>query len=199
MALFIAHAAIDFTHATPFTALSEAGATWSSGTTSLAAASVLDNATVDASGFFFGGPGQPSSGIVMSLFVSHGVQTLTPQYEIDFLNLDLGDLIGDVGQHDTFTVLSHLLSGDDTIFGSGGDDVLYGFAGKDTITGDVGSDRLFGGTGSDTLDGGKGNDTIDGGDDDDIVKGGDGDDTLHGGGDGDDIHGDAGNDRIFGD
>src|SRR5205814_709690 len=144
-------------------ALSEAGTTWWSGTTSLAAVSALDNATVDASGFFFGGPGEPSSGIVMSLYVSQGVQTLTSQYEIDFLNLDLGDLISDVGQHDTFTVLSHILSGNDTILGSGGGDVLYGLAGDDSIIGDAGNDRLFGGTGSDTLDGGPGNDVINAG------------------------------------
>ncbi len=55
--------------------------------------------------------------------------------------------------------LQTLLSGNDTVTGSGVFAGVYGYAGDDSLTGTSGSDFLVGGSGNDTLNGGAGTDT----------------------------------------
>ena len=90
----------------------------------------------------------------------------------------------------TAKFLSALLSGNDTITGTGyadvfwganGDDKLYGGNGNDKLGGDAGNDQLYGEGGNDALTGGIGNDLLNGGIGNDILRGQAGNDTLTGG------------------
>jgi len=58
---------------------------------------------------------------------------------------------------------NYLMSGDDTIAGSGRGDVLDGRGGNDTLVGNGGNDKLLGGLGDDSLTGGIGKDRLNGG------------------------------------
>jgi len=96
-----------------------------------------------------------------------------------------GSLVADLGDNDA--LLNLLLSGWDTIDGSGGADILYGGAlgdtihgrgGKDFIHGDDGDDHLYGNAGSDHLFGGKGRDWFSGGSGVDFIDGGEDTDTV---------------------
>lgn len=92
---------------------------------------------------------------------------------------DLASLFA--GTNDT-AILGRILSGRDTIGGSGEDDALFGFRGADKMRGGSGDDRLDGSGGKDKLFGGSGDDDLRGGGGNDKLVGGTGDDTLIGGG-----------------
>ena len=104
-------------------------------------------------------------------------------------------------------MLRSIMSGSDTLEGSGRTDRLYGFDGDDNMFGRGGNDRLFGGNGNDRIFGGAGdnrmyggagNDKIVGRADDDVLAGGSGDDSLVGGFGDDTFIGGAGNDFMTG-
>ncbi|MCK1706009.1 VCBS repeat-containing protein [Bradyrhizobium sp. 146] len=99
-----------------------------------------------------------------------------------------------------------ILTGIDSIIGSGfGDTILtysviqraYGGGGNDTLVGYTGEDELHGGTGDDNLQGYTGKDRLYGDDGNDLLTGGDGDDILDGGTRDDQVFGENGNDYIF--
>lgn len=64
----------------------------------------------------------------------------------------------------TAKMLSLVLTGDSSVFGSGFADNLFGGDGSDTIEGGAGRDRLSGQSGDDVLNGGTGGDWLIGGD-----------------------------------
>lgn len=98
-----------------------------------------------------------------------------------------GDIMGDLMDSNTSSLIQHLKTqslkflgsdGDDTFRGYGKADVLKGGAGNDTLYGQGGGDRLRGGVGDDTLNAGKGKDSLFGGAGDDRLAGGKGNDVL---------------------
>ncbi|WP_459789796.1 cadherin domain-containing protein [Alteriqipengyuania sp. 357] len=90
------------------------------------------------------------------------------------------------------------LGGNDIINGGGGDDVIVGDDGNDTLRGEDGADSLSGGDGADNLYGGNDNDVLDGGAGDDTLYGDDGDDQLSGGEGVDFLRGGNGKDVLVG-
>ncbi len=115
---------------------------------------------------------------------------------------DLDKNLGTFGsyyRHDEFVgAFNYIISGNDTIIGTGfadallgggGRDVIRGGGGKDTISGNARRDKLLGDGGGDLLDGGSGHDRLYGGAGNDRIIGGRGDDVLRG---------DAGRDVMFG-
>jgi Ca2+-binding RTX toxin-like protein len=71
------------------------------------------------------------------------------------------------------------LAGDDTIEGRLGDDTMLGASGRDSILGNDGADSLLGGADNDVLGGAEGNDVLDGGEGVDRLVGGAGNDLFH--------------------
>lgn len=67
------------------------------------------------------------------------------------------DVNSNVGSGTEFLAL--ILSGNDTVTGSGSSVTLFGYAGADTLQGTSGNDILMGGAGNDVLNGGLGSDT----------------------------------------
>ena len=82
----------------------------------------------------------------------------------------------------------------DTLTGGTGNDFFLGGNGLDTIHGGGGSDNISGEAGDDTLNGDGGNDTINGGGGNDTITGGLGSDTITGAGNNDNIDGGTGGD-----
>ena len=96
-------------------------------------------------------------------------------------NTNAGELMGDLANGDTSSLIDFLKSQDLKIVGSSGNDTLEGFARNDVITGRGGNDELLGGKGDDRLGGGGGFDTLRGGGGKDKLLGGGNDDQLIGG------------------
>ncbi|MEM6902217.1 MAG: calcium-binding protein [Pseudomonadota bacterium] len=71
-----------------------------------------------------------------------------------------------------------LLSGNDTLQGSGSAELIYGNQGHDVLHGGAGLDTLYGGRGDDAIDGGTGNDVLEGNRGDDTLTGGAGADLF---------------------
>lgn len=74
-----------------------------------------------------------------------------------------GELIGDLKEGRTFSLMNFLKSDDIKFTGSKGSDTFTGFDKDDTLHGDNGNDRLKGGSGDDTIWGDAGNDQLGGG------------------------------------
>ena len=116
----------------------------------------------------------------ISVFGIDGDHIITPNGGISY-----NSFIGDLGNNGA--LLDLLLSGWDTIDGSGGADILYGGAlgdtihgggGKDLLYGNDGDDHLYGNAGADQLFGGKGRDWFSGGSGVDFIDGGEDFDTV---------------------
>lgn len=90
------------------------------------------------------------------------------------------------------------LGGDDRIEGSHGDDTLGGDDGRDWVRGGPGNDFIHGGREFDDLHGNEGNDTVSGREDDDWVVGGKDQDLLTGDAGGDVVYGNLGDDTCDG-
>ncbi len=121
------------------------------------------------------------SGNVNSATLISGASTMT----VFGLNLNVNSINTD---GDANALFASVLSGADTITGSGNADYLAGYGGADTLKANGGADKVQGGAGADKLYGAGGNDRLEGGDANDFLWGGTGNDTLQGG---------AGADRFY--
>lgn len=91
-----------------------------------------------------------------------------------------------------------VLSGSDSLFGSGDADTINGYGGQDTLGGGNGNDILDGGADNDVLNGEADNDTLTGAGGNDELYGGSGTDNLDGGLDNDVLEGGEGGDVLTG-
>lgn len=101
----------------------------------------------DASFRYKSGSLLPVSGTV-SQFAQY--EDLALQYQYVDGQFSIVKILSYLKKLDGLGLQQYLLSGDDTIQGSGGNDTLWGFKGNDVIEGDAGGDVLDGGDGIDT-------------------------------------------------
>jgi Ca2+-binding RTX toxin-like protein len=73
------------------------------------------------------------------------------------------------GENGVEIFLDKIMSGNDTVIGSGISDFLSGGMGNDKVNGGTGNDTLYGGKGNDRLHGGAGSDTFDFSPDKDVI------------------------------
>ncbi len=131
------------------------------------------------------GPGDPLvvdgdddiiGGTVTGFYFESGLGTINEQwlylvgFSVSALALDA--IVQTPDNADDLVLLQQMLSGDDTIFGSGGSDFYFGGTGHDQIEGDAGRDWLNGDAGNDSLYGGSADDTLQGGAGADLLDGG---------------------------
>jgi Ca2+-binding RTX toxin-like protein len=161
-------------------------------------ATAPSSASLFGTGFEFGsGYFNPTAGVLSAIILKDFVSD--DYFGIYGVSLSLTSVAAaaqTASLSDDRALITTILAGNDSIFGSAFGDYLFGGAGQDSVTGGGGNDSLRGDAGNDSLNGGSGNDSLDGGANNDALLGGTGNDTLRGGTGADRLTGSEGRDLL---
>jgi len=162
MAKVVVSVGTDFLHQPKWT-----GQTYLQNSTQIAITANGRTDVYEGYGFRYDGNGNIYAGTLTSYTQYAGsIQT----FKISELQLPMTTVASFARTGDVPGLITNMLSGNDTIFGSQYRDVLIGSSGNDYIYGGGGNDEIYAGNGNDTITLGRGNSFVDGGNGFDVLS-----------------------------